>query len=212
MRKLFSLSLIALITNISIAQKMTKDSLIVLMSNDVCLELNKLLVENRNNSTLETDLGLAMLPAFEKYMKEILQIYGFDKMSEENGGKVGEDIGMELGKNCPAFFKLLSRNPDATSDIINGKTSNSLSNTFAIEGSLEKIVNSDLSFVEVISSKGKIEKIYWFEYFEGSNLLIKEPQKLLHQKIKLNYFEREVYNSALKDYIKLKVIAGIQLN
>ena len=190
---------------------MTKDSLIVLMAKDVCIELNKLVDEKKSTSNLESDMGMAMIPAFGKYMTEIMQIYGFNKMNEENWGIVGEAIGGELAKSCPTIFTLLGRNPEATSDLMNGRSNNSPTNSVLLEGTIEKITNTELSYIEVKSSKGKIEKLYWLEYFEGSNDLINSPNKLLQKPVKITFVEKEIYKSSLKEYIKIKVIAGIQL-
>jgi hypothetical protein len=210
MKKIFlSVSIITIAIS-SNAQKITKDSLIKLMSNDVCIELNKMISDKKQITNLDTELGMAMIPAYSKYINEIKEIYGFDDISEGDGEIVGRDIGMQLVKVCPAFIQILRNNSEATSELISGKK-NSKSN-YTVEGTLLKIGTNDFSFIEIKTSTGKVEKLLWLEYFEGSNILVNEPLKMINKSVMANYIEKEIFKPALKDYIKVKVITGIQLN
>jgi len=48
------------------------------------------------------------------------------------------------------------------------------------------------------------------EYFDGSTRLITEPQKYLNKPIRIRYVEKEIFNSTLNDYVKIKVITGME--
>lgn len=109
----------------AIAQtKMSKDSLVKIMSNEVCIELTK--VKDKADFNLELELGKAMLPLFTKYHSEINEVYGFTEMTAKNGQKVGGDIGVQMAENCPAFLEILSKNSDQTSELISEKTKNQI--------------------------------------------------------------------------------------
>jgi hypothetical protein len=56
-------------------------------------------------------------------------------------------------------------------------------------------------------AKGRTEKLWWLEYFEGADGLVSKA--LLSKNVTVRYIEKEVYSAALKDYIIIKVIIGI---
>jgi hypothetical protein len=73
-----------------------------------------------------------------------------------------------------------------------------------------KIVGGDLTYLQVEDDKGKVEKLWWMEYFDGSNVLAADPQRRLNKPIKVKFVEKEIFNSTLKDYVKVKVITGVE--
>ena len=63
--------------------------------------------------------------------------------------------------------------------------------------------------MQVKNADGKIEKIWWMEYFEGANNLLSGKIKI-NKTISVHYVEREIYNGRLKDYVKIKVATGVE--
>ncbi len=186
------------------AQKISKDSLIKIMADEVCIELAK--PTNTKTNDLATEIGLAMLPVFTKHLSDIQEAYGFTELTEENGEKVGQDIGVKLSANCPAFLEIISKNPEATANLISGNKNS----TGTVEGIFIKLNKSDLSFIELKIPSGKIEKLYWLEYFEGSTDLITNPVKLNNKKVSVSYIEKEIYKSSINEYVKVKIITRLQ--
>src|SRR5215468_10043422 len=82
--------------------------------------------------------------------------------------------------------------------------------TATISGTLRKIVGGDFSYLQVEDTKGKIEKLWWMEYFEISEILLTDPNGLLNKPITVKYTEREVFNSMVGDYVKIKIIRRIE--
>ena len=91
--------------------QISKDSLVKLMAKDMCTEISKQDLSNKKIENFEMELGMAMLPLFTKYGKEIKEIYGFDIEDGGNAETVGKDIGMRLAVDCPAFLKLIMQSP-----------------------------------------------------------------------------------------------------
>lgn len=183
------------------AQKaITKDSLIKVMSIDVCAEIEKTLNSGKKIDNMEAELGFAMLPSISKYSKEIKSIYGEDAFEGNTMEKVGEEMGVYMATNCPAFLKLFAANSGGKSSAEETKT---------LEGTFTKLTLGELSFIEVKASSGKIEKLYWFEYFEGSNDLVNNSNALNNKKVKIEYIEKEIYKASIKDYVKVKIIHSI---
>ena len=197
----------AVITSISFSQ-ITKDSLVKMMAKDVCDELNKTTKDSKVDN-LQEKLGMAMLPVFSKYLKEIKQVYDITEINEANGEKIGEDIGEKLGSDCPIFMKLILDNAEATKEIMG---LNEKAKGIKLTGTLLRIVNGDITYFEVKTTSGKIEKIYWLEFFEGSDKLTNSSVNLLNKKITISYVEKEIYKSSLKDYIKIKVAASLTID
>jgi hypothetical protein len=205
MKKLF-LSAALFITIAANAQKISKDSLVKLMANEVCIELSKPKDSKSKGKDIATEVGLAMIPVFTNHLTEIQEAYGFTELTKENGSKVGEDIGGKLANTCPAFLELLTQNPEATANLISGNKNSA----GTLEGTFLKITKSDLSYIEIKTASGKIEKLYWLEYFEGSTDLISNPSKLNSKKVTVSYLEKEIYKAALNEYVKVKVITGLE--
>jgi hypothetical protein len=192
----------------STAQKLSKDTLIKRISESVCEELEKVAKDNKKVTNLETTLGLVLLPSFTKYSKEIKEVYGFDALEDNDDNKLAEDVGVYAALHCPVFMQILSENSEATSNLINkDKKVNS-----TIEGTFIKLTEGEFSFIEIKNNKGKSEKLYWMEYFEGANDLLANLSKWTNKKVKVDYTEKEVYRSAIKDYYKIKIITSIQLD
>lgn len=192
------------------AQKITKDSLLKIMCGEMCDELTKKAKANKKIESLETEIGLIMLPSITKHSKEIEDVYGENPFEGKIMETVGEDLGGKLAADCPAFLTLFTNNSEATAELISGKKSDKVSGT--VKGSFVKITNTELSFIEIKTSNGKIEKLYWMEYFEGSNDLMNTPLKFNNKNVTAKYVEKEIYKSTLKDYSKIKVITSIALD
>lgn len=197
----------------AVSAQVSKDSLIKLMAKETCVEISKKDLSNKTMDELELELGLAMMPIVVKYQDE-LKSNGYEMEDQQAMEGMGKDVGMQLAKDCPAFLKMFVNNPGALKDALgktvdkNGKEALPVRHT--VSGTLIRIVPGDFSYIQVKDGSGKMEKLWWMEYFEGSERLSNEPAKYLNKKILVSYQEKEVYNSTLKEYVKVKIIAGIE--
>jgi hypothetical protein len=208
MKKIILLSATFLLFALTSFSQSKKDSLVKMMAKDVCDELSKKDISSKTKKDLEAELGMAMIPAFTKYLDQAKAVWGFDEIDQESGYTMGKEIGMQLAMDCPAFMKIFMNNTEAVKEIAEkNKTKD-----HKISGTLLKINAGEISYLEVKDAAGKIEKMWWLEYFDGSNDLINEPSKLLNKKLTITYTEKEVYKATLKDYSKIKVITGIKVD
>jgi hypothetical protein len=183
----------------------TRDDLLKQLAQEACQEIKKTDFSNKSADELKLALGLPLVMVSGRHQGE-LKAVGIDMSDSQSARKFGNDVGIYLAQNCPEFVASMMKNPSAVAEIAqNAKTSGPLS----ISGTLVKIVNGDFSYLQVEDSKGKIEKLWWMEYFDGSNVLVVSPQNRLNRPIKVNYVEKELFNFTLKDYVKVKVITGI---
>lgn len=170
------------------------------------MEVKKIDFSNKSVDEIKIALGLPLVMVAGKHMAE-LKALGFDISDSQSAQKLGGDIGVYLAQECPEVLSAVLKNPSAFAEMAQGaKPDTSLS----IAGTLVRIVEGDFSYLQVADTKGKIEKLWWMEYFEGSNALTANPQSRLNKPIKVKYVEREMFNSTLKEYVKVKVITGIE--
>lgn len=207
MKKYLVFAVCFLLISVAAHAQMSKDSLMKIMAKETCAEISKKDLAGKSMDELEMELGLAMLPVVAKYQEELKTIFGFDMEDPKSMEGMGREVGMQLAKDCPAFLKMFMSNPEAMKEIT-GKDKN-VPAVSIINGTLLKVVNGDFTYIQVKDGSGKIEKLWWMEYFEGSNKLINELDKQLNKPVRVSYIEKEIYNSTLKDYMKLKIITGM---
>ena len=56
--------------------QVSKDSLVKVMAKEMCTEISKQDLTGKKIDDFEAQLGMAMLPLFSKYSKEIKDVYG----------------------------------------------------------------------------------------------------------------------------------------
>ena len=176
------------------------------LAQEACLEVKKIDFSNKSADEVKIALGLPLVMVAGKHMAE-LKAMGFDISDSQSAQKLGAEIGVHLAQECPEVLSAMLKNPNTLGEIAQGSRSNA---SLSISGTLVRIVEGDFSYLQVADSKGKVEKLWWMEYFDGSNALAANPQSRLNKPIKVNYVEREMYNSTLKEYVKVKVITGIE--
>lgn len=167
---------------------------------DFCTEFSKADLTKMEGENWQVELGLLILPLFDKYAAEIQKEWNIDPKDPDMYEKVGEKIGQIAALKCPAFQEFILKNMDK----INGEDNETEK---SLEGKWLKTEQAGMfSYLLVRSKTGKEEKLWWFEFFEGSDELISKPDSFKNGNITVRYRETEVYDAALKEYRKIKVI------
>ena len=206
MKKTVVLGVCSLLFSTPLFSQGNRDDLMKQMAQETCQEVKKINFSNKTADEMKLALGLPLVMVSGKHQTE-LKSFGIDISNPDNGRKLGNDVGMQMAIVCPEFVAAMMKNPNSINEIIQNGKGNA---TGSISGTLTRIVGGDFSYLQVEDSKGKIEKLWWMEYFDGSNVLALNPQNRLNKPIKINYVEKEMFNSTLKDYVKMKVITGIE--
>jgi hypothetical protein len=187
------------IPNLIFAQKTLQQKL----SADFCLELEKLKLSDEFSEQNMQKIGLAMIPVITKYEKEIKKELGNDLETQEDYKKVGELIGQDAALTCPKFRKMTQ---NMLENQIEAKDA-----TETLEGTFVGVDNSGMIvLLRVKEASGREQKIWWMEYFEGSDALIKTPELMKNKKVSITYTEREIYDQKNKDYVKVKVVTKLE--
>ena len=180
-------------------------SLIKRVSKSFCDEFSKKDPSKINMENMEMELGLIILPVFSKYADEIEKEWGFSN-DEEGLGKFGEKIGQDAAINCPSFQAFIMKNLDAITELDeDGKTK-------SISGDFISVEPGTFSSILIKNKTGKEEKLWWFEFFEGADDLVKNAGKLKAKPVTVQYKEMEIFDATLKEYRKIKVITKMVFN
>jgi hypothetical protein len=185
-----------------------RDSLMKLVVKDVCEELSTKNLSGKNMDELQMEIGMAFMPALMKHKDALEKELGGDITDKAGMEKLGQAIGMRLFTECPAFLKIMGDMDPSALDKPT-KIPVTIGGGASIKGTLLKVVPGELTHLLVKDSKGKTVKIWWMDYFDGSDDMADNPQKMINKKVTVDYTEKEVYNVALKQYIKIKVATGI---
>lgn len=203
-KNIFTLSICLFIVTVGFAQS-AKDSLMTTLANEACTEISKTDYSNKSMDELQVDLGIAMMPSFQKHQEEIEKYFKVDFTDQKAMQQIGTQIGMKLAGNCPAFLKLMR---DKSADLAGMSGVKPITSAGGVvSGTLSKIVPGEVTYFVVKSADGKMEKIWWMEYFKGAEKI--SPANI-NKPLKISYVEKDMYNSTLKDYIKQKVAVAVE--
>jgi hypothetical protein len=206
MRTLIFLGLTFVTLSTPLFAQTTKDAVVKLISRETCDELSKADFSSKTTEEFKISLGLALVKVVAQHQAE-LKTFGVTVSDPQSLEKIGNDVGVQLVTSCPPFLAALTENPNTVKELLEddkGAPGGSIS------GKLLKVVTGDFTHLQIEDGKGKVERLWWLEYFEGSNKLLIDPQGQLNKVIKVNYVEKEMFNSTLKDYVKVKVITSIE--
>lgn len=172
------------------------------MADDFCKELDKQGVPDEWNESSMEKISLAMMPIATKYAGEFEKEYKIELKTQKDIEEFGRVLGEEAGKYCPKFKKMMESMMSTKVEEV--KSTASLDGTFV---GLD--TSGSFAFFKVKGADGREQKIWWFEHFNGAELL---NNTLNTKKVSVVYVEREVYEPKLKDYVKIKVAAGLKTN
>ncbi len=204
----FMMVLVMVIAAITGQAQNSRDSLMKLVTKDVCDELSAKNLTGKNMDEVQMEMGLAFMPALMKHKDALEKELGGNVTDKSSMEKLGQEIGMLLVTECPAFLKIMSGMDPGAMDKPT-KVPVTIGGSATIKGTLLKVLPGELTHLLVKDNKGKTVKIWWMDYFDGSDDMADNPQKMINKKVTVDYTEKEVYNVALKQYIKIKVATGI---
>jgi hypothetical protein len=177
------------------------------MAKDACVELSKVDLSKQTPDQFKMTMAMAFISAASKHQSE-LSTLGINLGQQVDAQKLGAEIGAQMLGECPAAFMSLVKNPETIKQAAAQQAKTAPSGS--ITGTLRKIVGGDFSYLQVEDANGKIEKLWWMEYFDGSNTLVSSPVTRLNKSVTVKYVEKEVFNSTLGDYVKIKIVTGIE--
>lgn len=174
------------------------------ITNEFCVEFSKKDFTKYNDS--EVEIGLLIVPIVEKYSKEIEKEWGLKSDDMNDFEKIGERIGQEAALGCPKFLEFIKNNLSEIKEASEEEELKSLAGTF------QRLEDQQFSSLIIKTKTGKEERFWWFQFFEGSDDLIKNPVSFAKKNITVKYIQMEVYDAKLKEYRNIKVIKSLTVN
>jgi hypothetical protein len=186
------------------SQATTRDALVQQLGRETCDEITRMpdVSKMKTPEEVKMSVGLAVAKVLTQHQNDLKSL-GIVITDAKGLEPVARDVGMALALSCPQFISILTGSPELLKPADQSAKG-------SISGTLRKVVDGDFTYLQVEDAKGKIEKLWWLEYFDGSNKLLADSQGRMNKPIKVNYVEKEMFNSTLKDYVKMKVITGVE--
>jgi hypothetical protein len=190
----------------------SKEELLTKMSNEACVAFEKVDITSLNKDNYQQELSLILIPIMSDNMDAIKKYYDIETPTEENFRKIGMDLGMKLAATCKKFMEFsISIAQESLSKKTPVPAKKEKLQTTELTATLTAYTPADIAFITVKDAKGKMQKLYWMEYFENADNFMANMKKYIGKKITITYAERDVFDAAKKTYKSIKVIAGIEL-
>ncbi len=195
MRKI-ALVCFLIITNVISAQKMTKIQLLNKVANEICEDLKK-----DGSEVTEMKLGLKLFAAVRNNLEEVQYYFGEDIVTnKEKISEFSETIGDYLATICPEIMEGFYRSELAQySDF----------STFEIEGELSEIQRNKLLICIVKEDSGKKRDFLLLSEFDSAFLLTDNVLKK-GDRIRVVYYELEIYDATIGRFVKQNVIYHLE--
>jgi hypothetical protein len=150
-------------------------------------------------------IAKSALPYFEEISKQ--EGINIDNLDNEEGQKIGRKIGFKLAMTCPLFVDLIK---DFDSDDM--KTGSGTGKSAAVvSGTVINVELTDHAYITVKDDAGKIFKLVWVQYFEGSDAYKANPLLLKQKKVAITWESAEIYNVKQRDFLNVKAITKLEI-
>lgn len=190
-----------LLVQLSFSQTMTKDELVSKLADDACECSSK---EKITKENFEMVLGLCMLQGVTKYKSDVAFYYGDNIIGNDKAIEtLGEDMGMKLTTNCPAFVNAM-----LDTGIAEKYASEDSSEDEVVTGKFKKIVSGQFLTIELAESSGKKHELIVLHDFDNAFLVTDNVLKA-NAEITVSYYLLEIYDTKTKKFVTYKVISDI---
>jgi hypothetical protein len=195
MKKASLFILFFIVTTSLFSQKLSKDELQTKLAEVTCKCSEG---KEMNKDNYELSLGLCILEAVNKYQSDVERHYGKDYMSKIE--TIGGDVGEKVAFVCP---DLLMRIVETTGGDLDGD--DATYEDEIIEGYFVSSNVDGFMFVNFKENSGRTHQFLLINYFENAFLVADKVLKP-NDKIKIYYFNAELYNAKTNKYENFKVI------
>jgi hypothetical protein len=172
------------------------------MADEFCVEFNKLkdLPATFDESAMQK-ISVAIIPVVARHKDEILKAFGNKLENQEDYQKIGELIGQVAVIRCPRFKEMMTT--------IVGETAQSkMKMLTTLQGTLTGVGSSgNFAYLKFKEADGKEIKIWWFEFFQGSENISSSIGKA----VVITCEDSEVYDPTRKEYVTIKVANKLKI-
>ncbi len=168
----------------------------------------------------DVKLSYCMMKSVQKFKTEP-ELAAFNLSDQEVMKGIARQISVEMAKVCPALMIETVRQkstpqssnytfapPSSPSPVSFGRPATKGKSFQGIFFGLEE---DDYAEILVRDEKGRYQKLLWLEAFEGSELLVRNPETLKGKKVRITYSEKEAYIPKIKGYAPKKIILKLEV-
>ena len=186
--------------------------LINLMSDEVCVDLQKIDIENAGTKAeLSSQLGLAILPSFEKHKKEIKKAFNLDVSQSADAKAMGEKLGMVLVYRCNKMLKITEKLMDDkefrkdVTDKIQSKQKK-----LTVSGKVKSVEEGEFYNVYFTTDTDDILKLTMLISVNNEPVISDILKGKSKKTVNLTYYTADVYSSKEKQFKTLKIIDSVK--
>lgn len=195
--------LLLLISQAIFAQKLSKEKLVEKISQGTCECISKKEITKEN---LEVTLGLCMIQDFSKYEKDIEKHYGKNVISDDSKMEaLGSDVGIHMATNCPAFLKIVMENMDDEEEV--EEIAEEEEELF-VTGVFSDLKTEQFVTFSIKEDSGKSNSFILLNNFDNSFLITDNVLKT-NELLEVYYYELELYDAKIKNFVTFKIVSDI---
>lgn len=160
-------------------------------------------IEKGEADNAEMAVGTCMITFLEQDRARAEAAFGaFSYADVPAMTRIGEQLGVKMASICPkSLMELAGEVYGDESPTTKGE----------ITGTLKDVsFSSQVVEVTIQEGSGRPVKLYWLEYFPGSEALLEE-ESLTDKTITLTYENQDVFSGTAKEYITRRVITGLNV-
>ncbi|CAM3871435.1 MULTISPECIES: hypothetical protein [Flavobacterium] len=186
-----------LVTQVLFAQKLTKEELIDKISENTC---NCTTEKGITQENMDITLGVCILESITKYEKDVEKHFGKNIIAdEEKMGELAEGVGAKMAFTCPAFLEIIMKM---------GEGEFEEEELLYIDGKITATQLEQFLTFTVKEESGKSHTVLLLEEFENSYLITDSVIKP-KDKVKVSYYEADLYDAKTKKFVTFKVVQDI---
>ncbi len=178
-----------------------RDSLLKLMSVQVCDEMNKANLTDLSPASLENALMMSMIPVITQHQSALEQVLDVNVSDPQSFEKFGNALGIELLRSCAVFRDA------AIAGSVESKSESTPSDTKTVSGKLLKVQTGGMNSIELMNADGGVLTIWCTRHFSGDEKL--SDMNHVGKHIQVEYVTEKVYDFIIGNYREIMVARGI---
>lgn len=156
----------------------------------------------QESSKVQLELGFCIVASYSAHKEAVIQKYGDVLQSDTSMKQLGMDVGLKMASICPDVLLKLAESGFGSED-------EQEEEALTLEGKIVEIKPEQFLTVIVKDNSGRSHSMMVLTFFKDSNLLTDMILKK-NDKVSVDYWEQEFYDTKAKDFRYYKVIQGIK--
>lgn len=152
--------------------------------------------------TLETAGSKCIESTITSNIAGLIKDFKLDMNDDDAAKKLGERLGMELVKRCPAFLEYVQKIPDDDDETTNEQFQ---------EGKVISIAKDSYFTVTIEDKSGDKRIFYLIDYFTGSEEIVKSKDDLKNKMVKIGYTPKMIFDIESNEFKERKIITSVTL-